>query len=188
MNGHASRSSDLPSRRVPDLIRRPVWLLATAWAALLAACGSPPTPPVTDKTPASEAPGPSTAPADTTGAAMTSPASVATNPKAYRLDAARHLYKLNAQRIYEGKLPPMLYAVGVLQVSIDARGQVTQLHWMRAPRHAPEVIAEIERTARAAAPYPVPARLGKVVYTDTWLWDQSGRFQLDTLTEGQSGG
>jgi protein TonB len=24
-----------------------------------------------------------------------------------------------------------------------------------------------------------------VTYTDTWLWDKSGRFQLDTLTEGQ---
>jgi hypothetical protein len=26
---------------------------------------------------------------------------------------------------------------------------------------------------------------GRVTYTDTWLWDKSGRFQLDTLTEGQ---
>jgi len=27
--------------------------------------------------------------------------------------------------------------------------------------------------------------MGKVTYTDTWLWDKSGHFQLDTLTEGQ---
>ena len=54
-----------------------------------------------------------------------------------------------------------------------------------APKHAPEVIAEIERTVRAAGPFPVPARMGKVTYTDTWLWDKSGHFQLDTLTEGQ---
>ena len=40
-------------------------------------------------------------------------------------------------------------------------------------------------SARAAAPYPLPERLGRVTYTDTWLWDKSGRFQLDTLTEGQ---
>ena len=53
------------------------------------------------------------------------------------------------------------------------------------PSHAPEVMQQIERLVRAAAPYPVPARLGTVTYTDTWLWDQSGRFQLDTLTEGQ---
>jgi periplasmic protein TonB len=24
-----------------------------------------------------------------------------------------------------------------------------------------------------------------VTYTDIWLWDKSGKFQLDTLTEGQ---
>ncbi len=79
----------------------------------------------------------------------------------------------------------MLYAVGTLQVFLDARGRVTRLDWMRAPRHAPEVVAEIERTVRQASPFPVPLRLGKVVYTDTWLWDKSGRFQLHTLTEGQ---
>ncbi len=56
---------------------------------------------------------------------------------------------------------------------------------MRAPHHAPEVIKEIERTVRAAAPFPVPQRMGRVTYTDTWLWHKSGQFQLDTLTEGQ---
>lgn len=81
----------------------------------------------------------------------------------------------------------MLYAIGVLQVNIDTQGRVTRLHWMRAPSHAPEVVAEIERTVRAAAPFPAPLGLGKVTYTDTWLWDKSGQFQLDTLTEGQRG-
>ena len=79
----------------------------------------------------------------------------------------------------------MLYALGVLEVDIDRKGRVSGVRWLRAPRHAPEVVAEIERTVRAAAPYPLPARMGKVTYTDTWLWDKSGRFQLDTLTEGQ---
>lgn len=101
------------------------------------------------------------------------------------MDAAGHLYQLNAHRIYRGKLQPLLYAIGTLQVQLDNEGQVLGLTWMRAPTHAPEVIAEIERTVRQAAPYPAPARLGRVVYTDTWLWDKSGRFQLDTLTEGQ---
>ena len=79
----------------------------------------------------------------------------------------------------------MLYAVGVLNVDLDNRGQVSRLDWMRAPKHAPEVIADIERMVRAAAPFPAPARMGRVTWTDVWLWDKSGRFQLDTLTEGQ---
>jgi len=112
-------------------------------------------------------------------------ASNADTALAYRKDAAHHLYGHNAHRIYKGKMPPLLYAIGVLQVDVDSKGRVTGTHWMRAPSQAPEVVAEIERTVRLAAPFPVPARIGKVTYTDTWLWHSSGHFQLDTLTEGQ---
>ena len=111
--------------------------------------------------------------------------SSAASPRAYREDGASHLYGLNAERIYKGRLPPLLYAIGVMNVEIDRVGRVTRLDWMRAPRHAPEVMAEIEHTIRQASPFPAPVRLGKVVYTDTWLWHKSGKFQLDTLTEGQ---
>lgn len=109
----------------------------------------------------------------------------ADTPRAYRRDAADHLYSLNQSRIYRGKLPPLLYAVGVLQVELDAQGRVVHTSWMRAPSHAPEVMAEIERTVRKAAPFPAPVAMGRVTYTDTWLWHKSGKFQLDTLTEGQ---
>lgn len=112
-------------------------------------------------------------------------ASAAATARAYRKDAATHLYALNAQRIFKGPLPPLLYAIGVLEVEVDAAGNVGALHWLRAPSHAPEVVQEIERTVYEAAPFPAPLRLGRVAYTDTWLWDRSGHFQLDTLTEGQ---
>ncbi len=111
--------------------------------------------------------------------------SQASTPRDYRRDAATHLYQQMQGRIYQGKLPPLLQAVGVLQVDIDRQGAVTDVRWMRAPQHAPTVMAEIERSVRAAAPYPAPVRMGGVTYTDTWLWHKTGRFQLDTLTEGQ---
>jgi hypothetical protein len=113
------------------------------------------------------------------------PTSIARNAHEYRVDAAKHLYKLNGARIFKGRMPPMLYAVGVLDIEVDKQGQVSRTYWVRAPSHAPEVMQEIEKTVRQAAPYPVPAHLGKVVYSDVWLWDKSGKFQLDTLTEGQ---
>jgi len=112
-------------------------------------------------------------------------ASEAASPYDYRRDAAGHVYALNKTRIYKGKLPPLLYAIGTLEVNLDAQGRVRSVHWLRAPKHAPEVIEEIERTVRNAAPFPAATRLGQVTWTDTWLWDKSGRFQLDTLTEGQ---
>lgn len=115
-------------------------------------------------------------------------ASSAATPREYRRDAARHIYDANRSRIYKGQLPPVLYAVGTLQVNLDAGGKVLSLRWLRAPTHAPEVIAEIERAVLQASPFPAATRLGAVTWTDTWLWDESGRFQLDTLTEGQQQG
>lgn len=114
----------------------------------------------------------------TIGRAPDAPAS-----RQYRRAVASHVYSRNSERIYRGVMQPNLYAIGVLQVDIDRRGRVGRMNWLRAPSHAPEVVAEIERIVRAAAPYPAPP--GTVTWTDTWLWDKSGRFQLDTLTEGQ---
>lgn len=178
--------SRLPQLRQWRQLR--AWLAPTA-AALVAGCATPLNEPTRPADATSPAPGTAAA----TQAPAARPATVprvvsnAATPRDYRRDAANHLYQLNAKRIYSGKLPPMLYAIGVLQVDLDRQGRVLALHWMRAPRHAPEVVAEIERTVRQAAPYPEPARMGRVTYTDTWLWDESGRFQLDTLTEGQLG-
>ncbi len=155
--------------------------LAAGVATWLAGCTStPPPPPVTTVKP-------TPAPAPVVIAPRPAPSFVsqAATPRDYRRDAASHLYGKNQSRIYHGKMPPLLYAVGVLQVEVDSRGHVTGTSWMRAPRHAPEVMAEIERTVRQAEPYPAPVRMGRVTYTDTWLWHKSGLFQLDTLTEGQ---
>ena len=163
-------------------VERRQWLLtvtAASAAAWLAGCTSPP-PAAPVATPA--------APPPPVAAVEPSPGkiSVAATARDYRRDAAAHLYGRNSERIFKGVLPPLLYAVGVLRVDVDRRGQVTGIDWMRAPKHAPEVMAEIERTVRQAAPFPAPVKMGRVTYTDTWLWHKSGRFQLDTLTEGQA--
>lgn len=162
--------------------------LACLTAAMLAACATPPPPapvmvlsvpqpplpppqpPVAEPTPPPLAPG--------------MPVSYAATPLDYRQDGARHIYAQNDRRIYKGKLPPLLQGVGVMQIDIDHLGHIVSINWLRPPSHA-GARAEIERTALAAAPYPAPKQLGRVIYTDTWLWDQSGQFQLDTLTEGQ---
>lgn len=152
-------------------------------ASIVAGCTSgppttPPDQPPTNMSPATPSPKPPTG-------AVAPTSSYAGTPRDYRRDAATHLYAKYSSRIYVGKMPPMLHAVGVLQVEINAKGAVTGLHWMRAPSHAPDVVAEIERSVRSASPFPAPVKMGRVTYTDTWLWDQSGQFQLDTLTEGQ---
>lgn len=112
--------------------------------------------------------------------------STARSPKAYRLDGARHIYSKFPDRLFVGKLPRLILAVGVVHIDIDARGEVTAIRWARTPRNSPRVAQEIEQLVRAAAPYPAPQHMEGVTYTETWLWDKSGRFQLDTLTQGQN--
>lgn len=160
---------------------------AALLAALLSACSTPPPAP-TPSAPRPEWPRAQPAPLPVSPPVREAEPRVqsrAQSPRDYRQDAAQHVYKLNSDRIYKGRLPPMLYAIGVLDVELDRQGHVLGTHWKRAPKHAPEVMAAIEKTVRDAAPFPAPVRMGKVVYTDVWLWHQSGRFQLDTLTEGQ---
>ena len=161
--------------------------LVSLAGSFVAGCSTPiPAPPVSP--PSQPEPSPPPTPPSPVAVAPSIPehVSVASSAKTYRRDAASHLYKKNSNRIFKGKLPPLLYAVGVLQVEVDAQGYVLSTSWMRAPKHAPEVMAEIERTVRNAAPFPAPVKLGKVTYTDTWLWHKTGQFQLDTLTEGQA--
>ncbi len=168
-------------------------LTITAAALALVACSArrPPAPPPAPAPLPAPAPGTTPPPAPTPRPPTVTPpfpssnVSNALTPLAYRRDAATHLYAANADRIYKGMLQPNLQAVGVLDVDIDRQGQITAINWRRAPSHAPEVMAEIVRTVRAAAPFPAPARMGRVTYTEVWLWDKSGKFQLDTLTEGQ---
>ena len=159
-------------------------LLLASLAAWIAGCSTPPPPPAPPPPPPPVAivvPPPVIKPP----VELPGQISVAHTAREYRRDAAQHLYSQNMQRVYKGKMPPLLHAVGVVQVEIDGRGQIEKIVWMRAPSHAPEVVAEIERSVRSAAPFPAPVKMGRVVYTDTWLWHKSGRFQLDTLTEGQ---
>ncbi len=145
-------------------------VLLAAAAAFVAGCGSTsPTAPITRPVPGQLS---NATPASGEAAGKVPRPSVAATARDYRRDAAHHIYEINGTRIYGGKLPPLLYAVGTLQVHLDANGRVRSMTWMRAPKHAPEVIAEIERTVLAASPFPAATRLGAVTWTDTWLWDQ----------------
>jgi len=105
--------------------------------------------------------------------------------RTYRKLGARHIYNKYPQRIYKGKIPPLVYAVVVTETDVDSTGRVTGVHFSRTPSHAPEVSGKIAELIRDASPLPSPGKIGAHTYVDTWLWDKSGQFQLDTLTLGQ---
>lgn len=105
--------------------------------------------------------------------------------KAYRMDAARFIYASYPERVYKGKLPPLMHAIVVTEVEVDSTGAVKDVNMIRTPSHAPDVTVAVKDMINKASPLPVPSRLGGAKYTEIWLVDKSGRFQLDALTEGQ---
>jgi hypothetical protein len=121
-------------------------LLALFLAVWLSGCSTPapPPPPAPTKAPPMTPPAPAKPPAPVALPAEPVkpqlPTSNARNAHEYRVDAAKHLYKLNGARIFKGRMPPMLYAVGVLDIEVDKQGQVSRTYWVRAPSHAPEVM------------------------------------------------
>ena len=155
----------------------------TVVSLLLCACAAPRAPSSPE---VAAAPTPRAAPIPS-GAPAPGPqkVSMATTPKAYRIDGARHLYATYPDRIFKGKLPPLMHAVVVTEVELDAAGNVRNVQMVRVPSHAPEVVVKVREMIQAASPLPAPQRMGGTRYTDIWLVDKSGRFQLDTLTEGQ---
>lgn len=154
---------------------------AIAALACLAGCSTPPPAKAPTPAPVARVPAPAAAPVPPANRNI----SQATNEKAYRHDGARAIYAAYPDSIYKGKLPPLLYAIAVVETELDANGNVRDVRMVRAPSHAPEVTAKIRELIRKASPLPAPARMGATKYTDVWLFDKSGKFQLDTLTEGQ---
>jgi len=106
----------------------------------------------------------------------------------YRKIAAEHIYKLNRDRIYKGVLPPFLQAIGVVKIRLDRDGRILDLQWLRKPNHAPELVTQMEALLYNAAPYPSKPNQYDFMFTETWLWHESGKFQLLSLTEGQANG
>lgn len=103
----------------------------------------------------------------------------------YRALAARHVYDTYPQRIYSGKLPPLLHAIAITETEIDESGRVVSAVIAREPAAAKEVGPWIVSLIQAASPFPRPAQAGRVKFREIWLVDKSGSFQLDALTEGQ---
>ena len=112
--------------------------------------------------------------------------SAASDTRSYRIDAARHIYASYAQRIYKGRLPPLIHGVVVVETTVDATGQPRDIKVVRGPSHAPDVTVAVVEMIKRAAPLPAPARLaGPVKFTEIWLVHKDGRFQHYALTEGQ---
>jgi len=110
----------------------------------------------------------------------------------YHKEFAQHLTRVNQSRVYEGAPPNPLRAIVVLEVQLSRDGEVIEVRTLRVPVHGQEQLKVARESVMRAAPYPKPhmtVALGrsKIAVTETWLFDNDGRFQLRSLALPQQG-
>jgi hypothetical protein len=106
------------------------------------------------------------------------------NQRDYKTIAACHIYSKHTSSIYKGQLPPNLPGIGIVETTVNHRGDVSGIEWIRKPADL-RFVAMTEKYIRDSAPYPAPGALGTVVHREIWLWTHGNLFQLDSVTEGQ---
>lgn len=159
------------------------YLLALPFAAILAACSTA----REESSSSTSATSPATAPksgAETSRTAISNAATV----DAYKHDLALRISQINAAKVHADRPQALLRSVVVVRYVVDAEGNLARSEILRSNRDR-----ETETTAlaslRNAAPFPKPGkhlvRRGQVELSETWLFNNDGRFQLRTIAQPQ---
>ena len=150
-------------------------ITALAVASLLAACHS--TPPPALNTPTSTPP--------RTPAAIQLAASI----DAYKSLVAQQIMAANGEYIFSGRLPPMLPAIVVLDLSVGPDGELKSVHVHRS-RDSDASAAALAAVRRVPVFFPPAAHLMRrhartFDFSETFLFNDQYRFQLRTLSGPQ---
>lgn len=115
-------------------------------------------------------------------------ASHASTVDGYKRDLALRISQVNAGKVYSGRPQALLRSVVVLRYAVDARGNLVRSEIMRSNRDS-ETESTALATLRNSAPFPKPAshllRRGQLELSETWLFNNDGRFQLRTIAQPQ---
>ena len=152
-------------------------LTVLAVATLLAACQKAPEPRV--RTPAG-------VPATPQAPKAIAPASTI---EAYKLRVAQQIMDANSEHTFSGRLPPMLPAIVVLDLSVGRDGALksVRVHRSRDSDASNAALAAVRRVPNA---FPPAAQLMRsrdktLDFSETFLFNDQYRFQLRTLSGPQ---
>jgi hypothetical protein len=148
------------------------WLTIAAGVALAACAPSRPRVPT---------PAPQHRPAEQPKVPMPEPAR-APNWEQYQVQAARRLVMANPANTYVGAVPEELLAIPVLEIELDADGDVRHIKVLRYPGQALDTVQIATEAVRRAAPFGDVSRLPrpwKIV--EVFLFDDNRRFKPRTL-------
>jgi hypothetical protein len=152
--------------QAPGRLRR-----LAAWMGLcaLSACQAP-APPVVRTTVPTPAPRTAAAPAPYTRPAQTA--------DEYQRQIAARLIAANPTITYTTPSPPVLLAIPVLELEVNADGSVRHIGVRRMPTQATETVQIAIDALRRAAPFGDVTHLpGPWKFTEVFLFDDDGRFK-----------
>jgi periplasmic protein TonB len=136
---------------------------------------------------------PAARPADKSGRAeksdtLSDMTSSANTLDGYKRDLALRISQVSSGKVYPGRPQALLRSVVVMRYAVDAHGQLLRSEILRSNRDR-ETESIALASLRSAAPFPRPAshllHHGKLEVSETWLFNNDGRFQLRTIAQPQ---
>jgi len=121
---------------------------------------------------------------------ITSPeaASTANSVEAYKRDLALRIARVNAGKVFTGRPQALLRSVVVVHYTVDEHGKLVRSEIIRS-NHDRETETIALAALRNSAPFPQPAshllHHGRLEISETWLFNNDGRFQLRSIAEAQ---
>jgi protein TonB len=115
-------------------------------------------------------------------------ASTAATFEGYKRDLAQRISQVNSTHVYPGRPQALLRSVVVVKYYVDDGGGLTRSEILRSNRD-PVTEATALATLKNAAPFPKPAphllHHGRVEISESWLFNNDGRFQLRSVAQPQ---
>jgi len=100
----------------------------------------------------------------------------------YQVQAARRMVMANPANTYVGTVPDVLLAVPVLEIEVDADGDVRKIKVLRYPGQALDTVQIAIEAVKRAAPFGDVSRLPKPWrFAEVFLFDDNRRFMPRTL-------
>jgi protein TonB len=107
---------------------------------------------------------------------------------AYKTQVAYHIMRHNPQQTFSGRLPPMLPAIVVVNVTVDKDGELKDVAVQRSrdPDASRVAVASMKRSG----PLPRPVNLmannaDSLTFSETFLFNDEYRFQLRSVAGPQ---
>jgi protein TonB len=107
---------------------------------------------------------------------------------AYKAEVAQHVMRANHGQTFSGRLPPMLPAIVVVNITVREDGELQDVVVQRSrdPSASEVALASMRRTGKLPRPsHLLGANMRALTFSETFLFDDQYRFQLRSLAGPQ---